>query len=160
MSTRHPSPGKLPPAPPTPAVPRGRRRREGYRYYLEDHPVLGPVITLALGGLCLYLSIFTNIMQGWLAGPGATRSSLDNVNTVIAWGIAFVVAIMALSLMFLIWQLLESGIRRARRRPTVCPRCGTIEAPATLRFAHQPVSGTSWETVTCPKCGHEWHSKL
>ena len=133
MSTRHPSPGKLPPAPPTPAVPRGRRRREGYRYYLEDHPVLGPVITLALGGLCLYLSIFTNIMQGWLAGPGATRSSLDNVNTVIAWGIAFVVAIMALSLMFLIWQLLESGHPPrpppAHRLPAVRHHRGPRHAP-------------------------------
>ena len=116
-------------------MPRGRRRREGYRYYLEDHPVLGPIVTLALGGLCLYLSIFTNTVQGWMAGPGASRSSLDNANTVIAWGIAFVVAIMALSLMFLVWQVLKSSIRRVRRQPRRLPplrhRRGSRHAPAS-----------------------------
>jgi hypothetical protein len=161
MSTRYPRPGQRPAAPPpTPAIPRGRRRREGYRYYLEDHPILAPIVTLVLGAVCLYLSIFTNIMQGWMAGPDPTRSTLDNVNTVLAWGVAFVAALMVVALIFLVWQLLESSIRRARRRPIVCPRCGTVEVPETLRFTHQPVSGTSWETVICPKCNHEWHSRL
>ena len=118
------------------------------------------MITLVLGGLCLYLSIFTNTVQTILAGPNATRTALENGNTVIAWGVAFVLALMALALLFLVWQLLESGIRRARRRPAVCPRCGTVEVPDTLPFAHQPVSSTSWETVTCPQCHHEWHSRL
>jgi hypothetical protein len=162
MSARPSRPGQLPPAAPPspPPVPRGRRRREGYRYYLEDHPSLAPIVTLALGGLCLYLSIFTNTMQGWMAGPNATRSNMDNVNTIIAWGVAFVLALMGIALIFLVWQLIGSGVRRVRRRPAVCPRCGTVEVPGTLLFAHQPVAGTSWETVVCPKCGHEWHSRL
>jgi hypothetical protein len=161
MSSPPSRPGKLPAAPPPPpAVPRGRRRREGYRYYLEDHPILGPVITLLLGGLCLYLSIFTNVLPTIMAGPNATRTSVENVNTVVAWGVAFVIALMGMALLFLVWQLLESGIRRARRRPAICPRCGTVEVPDTLPFTHQPVSSTSWETVTCPQCHHEWHSRL
>lgn len=159
MNPKYSHPDKVPAAPP-PAVPRGRRRKEGYRYYLEDHPVLGPIITLVLGGLCLYLSVFTSTLQGWMAGPNADRSALANANTAVSWGLAFVIALMAMALMFLIWQVLESSIRRARRRPSVCPRCGTVEAPDGRRFAHQPVQGMSWETVTCPKCQHEWHSRL
>lgn len=147
-------------ATPPPAVPRGRRRNEGYRYYLEDHPILGPLLTLVLGGLCLYGSVFTNTLQTFMAGPNADRSSLTNINTALSWGVAFVIGLMGLALVYLLWHLGETGLRRARRRPAVCSRCGTVEVPGTLVFAHQPVSGTSWETITCPQCGNEWHNRL
>ena len=156
MSAYNPEADKPEPLPPSP---RRRKQKGGYRYYLEDHPVLVPVLTLLIGGFCVYGTIFTNLIRDLMLGPDPTRTLRDNYATFMSWGIAFIIGLMGLAVIFLVWHFLEEGLRRARRRPAVCPRCGTAEVPKTLVFAHERVEGTAWETITCPQCGHGWHAR-
>jgi hypothetical protein len=144
---------------PPPITRKRKRKSGGYRYYLEDHPVLGPIITLVLGSLCVYSTIFTHLLADFMIGPDADRTMRDNFATLMSWGVAFVLGLMGISLIFLIWHVAEIGLRRARRRAAVCPRCGTAEIPKSLDFAHERVEGTAWETITCPKCGNTWHAR-
>jgi hypothetical protein len=117
------------------------------------------VMTLLLGGLCLYSTLFSTLLRDLLLGRDFDRTMSQNFNTVIAWGIAFTVAIMILSVIFLALYGIEGAYRRVHRRPAICERCGLMEVRKILRFAHEPVKDTDWEIVTCPKCGHEWHVK-
>jgi ribosomal protein S27AE len=141
-----------------------QREREyssgGYStYYLKDRPVLVPVLTLVIGGLCIYATVFSNLLRDVMVGSGASRSVLDGFYTATSWGIAFVLGIMVIALVYLVVHFTDLGIRRLRRRPAVCPRCGTAEAPRTLPFAHEPIKDTDWENVTCPNCGTTWHGR-
>src|SRR5438874_12460512 len=88
----------------------------GYRYYLEDHPILVPVITLLLGGLCLYSTIFSNIAQKIFLGSKADDPTVVNgFNTGTSWMVAFTFGIMALAAIFLVIMLVDMGFRRTRR---------------------------------------------
>ena len=130
-----------------------------YRYYLEDHPFLGPVVTLLLGGLCLYSTIFSNLARDILIGSGADSTMVFNFNRATGWIIAFVVGIMFLMLIFLLVNIGDVGIRKIRRRPTVCPSCGLTEVSRSTQFKHVPVKSTDWEVITCPRCEHTWHGR-
>ncbi len=130
-----------------------------YRYYLEDHPFLGPLVTLLLGGLCLYSTIFSNIARDLLIGGGADQNLVFNFNRATGWIIAFVVGIMFITFIFLLLNIGDVSVRRIRRRPTSCPSCGLTEIPRSLQFKHVPVKSTDWEVVTCPQCEHTWHGR-
>ena len=156
MNAYNPEADKPEPLPPRP---RRRKQKGGYRYYLEDHPVLGPIVTLLIGSFCIYGTILSNLFRDFMLGPDPNRTLRDQYATVMAWGIAFVIGLMGLALIFLLWHLLEEGLRWARRRPAVCPRCGTAEVFKTRPFAHERVEGTRWETITCPQCRHSWHER-
>ena len=130
-----------------------------YRYYLEDHPFLGPVVTLLLGGLCLYSTIFSNVARDIFVGRESSEAMAFNFNRATGWIIAFVVGIMFLSFIFLLVNIGDVSIRRLKRRPSVCPSCGLAEMPRSLRFKHVPVKSTDWEVVTCPRCDHTWHGR-
>src|SRR4051794_22387512 len=124
-----------PPSPAPPPIPPRRKRRQGNNaYYLQDHPVLVPVLTLLLGGLCVWAAILSHTLRDLLIGPHADRASADNFATANGWIVAFVIALMFLALVYLLWYGLETAVRAARRRPLVCPRCGAAEVPRTVRF--------------------------
>jgi|GEM_PF-3378625 len=133
-------------------------RSGGYRYYLEDRPVLVPLVTLVLGALCLATTVFSNVLRDVMLGGGASPDMMEGFNRAIAWSVAFVVGIMVLATIFLLVHLADASYRRIRRRPTVCPRCGLAET-RQVRFAHQPVKGTDWENITCPECATTWHGR-
>lgn len=133
-------------------------RTGGYRYYLEDRPVLVPVVTLVLGALCLYTTVFSNLLRDIMLGGGASSEMLEGFNRALGWSVAFVVGIMALAAIFLMVHLVEAGYRRARRRPVVCPDCGLAES-REMRFTHEPVKGTDWDNISCPKCLSTWHAR-
>ncbi|HMA33984.1 MAG TPA: hypothetical protein VKY74_05825, partial [Chloroflexia bacterium] len=67
--TIRPAPADPGGAPPRRPAPR-RSRPPVYQYYLQDHPVLIPVGTLLLGGVCLYLTIFSHLLQDLIVGAG------------------------------------------------------------------------------------------
>lgn len=142
----------------TPRTKRRRRRQAGsYSYYLQDHPVLVPALTLALGGLCLYVTVFSNVMERLLMREGTDRSVLDQFYTVTGWGVAFVISIMFLSLIFLLLHGIDAGLRRVRRRPLVCTRCGLVEDRPSLSFVREPLEDTAdLDRLTCPQCGNVW----
>lgn len=136
----------------------GEVERSGYRYYLEDRPVLVPIVTLLLGALCLATTVFSNVLRDVVLGSGASPDMLEGFNRATGWSVAFVIGIMALATIFLLVHTVEAGYRRARRRPSVCPQCGLAET-RQMRFAHQPVKGTDWENITCPQCARSWHGR-
>lgn len=142
-----------------PASRRKQQRTAGYRYYLEDHPVLAPVVTLLLGGLCLYATVFSNLLRNLLVGSDPDNPMVENFNKSTGWGIAFVFAIMVLAFIFLLINLVEMLVRRTRRKPAICPRCGLMEVRRYLRFVHDPVDGTDWENIICPQCGNIWYGR-
>ena len=149
------------PSPRHPPVPRRRKRTGGYRYLLEDHPFLGPIVTLLLGGICLYSTIFSHLFEDLFLPAGSDATSRGNFGLGTSWGVAFAIAIMFLALVFLIWTTIETAIRRRHlRQPVTCPRCGRLEGSGALRFAHAVVEGTGWEEITCPQCRHAWHRRL
>ncbi len=129
-----------------------------YRYYLEDHPFLAPLVTLVLGGLCLF-AVGTNMLMSALVGPDPSRTALDQYYTAMGWTIAFVLGIMVLAFIFLMLVVVEEIIRRVRRRPATCPDCGITEVRRYLPFSHRRVPGTDWELVTCPRCGANWYAR-
>jgi hypothetical protein len=140
---------------------RSREKRAYYRYYLEDHPILGPVVILLLGGLCLYSTLFSTLLSDFLLPDDATRATLDQYYTAMGWGVAFVIAAMFIAFIFLLINIVASSFRRVRqRRPAICPRCGTEEVRGKVQFEHRPVEDTSWELVTCSRCGQEWHRQV
>ncbi len=142
-----------------PAPDQRDRSTSPYRYYLEDHPVLGPLLTLLLGAACLYATIFSTLLRDMLVGANASRGLIDNFYLATGWIVAFVIGIMFLSFIFLLIHGVEAGVRRARRRPAVCANCGAAEVPRRVRFVHEPIDGTDWETVICSNCGHSWYGR-
>lgn len=140
-----------------------RRKRKGAdsyrRYYLEDHPILVPVVTLLLGGLCVYATIFSSLMQGSQVGSGPIDPATTNFKIVLGWGVAFVIGIMVLAFIFLLVNSVDALVRRVRYKQAICPRCGLAEVRRYLRFTHVPVEGTYWENITCPQCGNIWYGR-
>jgi hypothetical protein len=134
-------------------------RSHGYRYYLEDHPFLVPIITIILGGLCIYSTIFSTLLRDTLLGSGADRSTLDSFYTVTGWGVAFVFALTALATIFLVLQLVDLGFKRVRRRPAICPECGLPEVKNALQFTRRRIEDTDLESLICPRCGHTWYNR-
>ncbi len=144
---------------PTPRKEKESDNNREYRYYLEDHPFLGPGVTLLLGGLCLYSTVLSNLARDILIGGGADSTAVFNFNRATGWIIAFVVGIMFITFIFLLLNIGEVGVRRVKRRPTVCPSCGLTEVFRSTPFNHVPVKSTDWEVVTCPRCEHTWHGR-
>ena len=148
-----PSVGGTAPPPPArkPAAPVSRQ-------YMEDHPILIPVLTLLFGGLCLYATLFTTAFRDFQLGTSPLAGNVGAYNGMIGYIDAFVIALMFLSLIFLAIHGIERAVHRLRRRPRICPRCATTEVGAT-RFPAAPISDTAWAEVTCPACGHHWYGK-
>src|SRR4051812_43798887 len=149
--------GPAPPGagPPAPARRRAPRPRKVYQYYLEDHPILGPLVILALGGLCVYSTLVTHILRDLVLGSHPLSSDVVRWNGGSDWFAAFVVALMFIALIFLLINSVELLLRRVRRRPAVCARCGLTERRGAA-FRHAVVEGTIWQEVTCPGCGAAW----
>ena len=150
-------------APPTPAgsAPPAARRKPPApvsRQYMDDHPILIPALTLALGGLCLYATLFTTLLRDLQLGSNSQAGNVGAFNGMIGYVDAFVLALMFLSLIFLGIHGVDRAVHRLRRRPRVCPHCAAAEGGAT-RFPAAPVAGTAWADVTCPACGHHWYGK-
>jgi hypothetical protein len=145
---------------PRPRPQKANRPIGGYQYYLQDYPVLIPVLSLIIGGICLYLSLFSKTLQNLLLGSNPLRRQLVDYNTVMAWIIAFTIGGMFISFIFLSIHGTTQAARRLRRRPAVCPRCQAAEAGAPTPFKHAPVEGTEWEEITCPQCSHSWFGRL
>jgi hypothetical protein len=140
---------------------RSERRTGYYRYYLEDHPILGPVLILLLGGMCIYSTIFSTLLREFLLPDDATQGTLDQFYTAMGWGVAFVIAAMFIAFVFLLINLVSASFRRVRRRrPVICPRCGLAEVRGQVQFEHRQVTDTGWELVTCSRCGQEWHRQV
>jgi hypothetical protein len=136
-----------------------RRKRGTYSYYLQDYPVLIPVVTLVLGGICVYSTIFSNLLRD-LVMSGATRSAYDNFYTVTGWGVAFVLAIMFISFLFLVLHGIDVVMHRVRRKPVACEKCGAVEHPRDLPFTREAVDDTTdVDRVTCPRCLHQWFAR-
>lgn len=135
-------------------------RTDGYRYYLEDHPFLGPGLTLLLGGLCIYATIFSNGLRDLVLGRNADPTVANNFGMATGWMVAFVIGIMCITFIFLLINLGEVGVRRLRRKPLVCPACGVSEPKRGLRFKHERIKGTGWENATCSQCGNTWHARI
>jgi hypothetical protein len=135
-------------------------RRQSYQYYLEDRPVLVPVVMITGCTVCVFLTIVTHLLRDWLLGATPSRADLGNYNMAMSWLAAFALAGIFLSLVFLLLHGGDRLIHRLRRRPAVCPRCAAGEAGRSLRFRHAPVEGTAWEEITCPRCGHAWYGRV
>jgi hypothetical protein len=135
---------------------RRRKRASSYDYYLQDHPFLGPLVTLLLGSLCIYSTVFSNLLRDLLI-PRGDRTTLDNFYTFMGWGVAFVFAIMIITIIFLGLNIVDAVLQRARRKPIVCAGCGLTEIPRSIEFAREPVEDTDdLDKITCPHCGHFW----
>ena len=163
---QRPNPGKINvgPAPPGSGSPAPARRRapqprKVYQYYLEDHPILGPVVILLLGGLCVYSTLVTNILRDWVLGPHPLSSDVGRWNGGADWFAAFVVALMFIAFIFLLINSGELLVRRLRRRAAVCAKCGLVEQRGAT-FRHVMVEGTIWEEITCPGCGTAWYARV
>jgi len=134
-------------------------RSHGYRYYLEDHPFLAPAITVILGGLCIYSTIFSTLLRDVWVGSGADRPTLDNFYTATGWGVAFVFALTTLAGIFLVLNLVDLALKRVRYRPAICPECGLPEVKNALKFRRLRIEKTDLESLTCPRCGHTWYNR-
>lgn len=128
------------------------------RQYMEDHPILIPVLTLGLGGLCLYATLFTTTFRDLQLGSDPLAGNTGAYNGMIGYVDAFVIGLMFLSLIFLGIHGVERAVHRLRRRPRVCPQCAAAEV-GRARFPAAPVVGTAWAEVTCPACGHHWYGR-
>ena len=140
-----------------PAPPRPRKRARSYQHYLDDRPVLVPLVVLALGGACVYATLFSPIMQTLMLGAHPDRSQLKMFNDGVGGMVGMVIGAMAFALAFLLIHGASTGWQRLRRRAAVCTQCGLAETGGSRRFARVPVDGTGWVTVTCPGCGHNWY---
>lgn len=149
-------PAGPPPGAALPRPPAARRRRD-LRTPLEDHPILAPVVGVALAAVCLYLTLFTPLLRTWILGPHPDRAVLGTYNTGNGWIIAGAFGLLFFSLLFLVIQGAEAGIRRLGRPRATCPRCGAAEARRRPAFPRVPVEGTDWAEATCPQCGHTWY---
>jgi hypothetical protein len=147
--------GPAPAAPKRPVQP----RRQSYQYYLEDRPVLVPLVMIAVCTVCVFLTIVTHVLRDWLLGPAPSRADLGNYNMAMSWMAAAALAGIFLSVVFLLLHGGDRLIHRLRRRPAVCARCGAAEAGSSLRFRRAPVDGTVWEEITCAQCGHAWYGR-
>lgn len=147
---------------PTPGTQSAARARQkaplAVGQYLEDHPILIPIVTLVLGGFCLYLSVFTHTLRDMMFDPHTSSETLNLVDNSLAWIAAPVAALMLISIIFLGMHGLGRGFYRFVRKRHICPRCRAVEDRKTL-FPHTTVSGTGWYSVHCPKCAHEWYVK-
>jgi hypothetical protein len=147
-----PAPGTAPPP---------RRREKAplvQRQYLEDHPILIPALTLLGGGLCLYLTLFTTTLREWMLGPQPLRTDVKAFDDFMAYMIAFAIATMFLSVIFLSVHGVDRMFHRLMRKPRICPRCRLAEE-GRMRFPFTTVAGTGWDSVRCPNCAHEWYAK-
>ncbi len=149
--------------PPTAGGPSGSPPRRNppnavSRQYMEDHPILIPVVTLLVGGLCLYATLFTTAFRDLQLGSNPLAGNVGAYNGMIGYIDAFVIGLMFLSLIFLGIHGVERGLHRLRRRARVCPRCAAAEV-GRARFSAVTIAGTGWDEVTCPACGHQWHAK-
>jgi len=147
--------GPAPAAPKRPVQP----RRQSYQYYLEDRPVLVPLVMIAVCSVCVFVTIVTHLLRDWLLGPAPSRADLGNYNMAMSWMAAFALAGIFLSVVFLLLHGGDRLIHRLRQRPAVCARCGAAEAGSSLRFRRAPVDGTVWEEITCAQCGHAWYGR-
>ena len=147
--------GPAPAAPKRPVQP----RRQSYQYYLEDRPVLVPLVMIAVCSVCFFVTIVTHLLRDWLLGPAPSRADLGNYNMAMSWMAAAALAGIFLSVVFLLLHGGDRLIHRLRRRPAVCARCGAAEAGSSLRFRRAPVDGTVWEEITCAQCGHAWYGR-
>ncbi len=127
-----------------------------YRYYLEDHPFLAPVVTLLLGGLCLFAA-GSGMVKDALIGPEANRTQLGYYHMVVSWTVALVLGIMGVALVYLMLSVLSASMRRVRRRPVSCPVCGAKEMKGAQVFPRRHVPNTDWDTVRCPQCDNTWY---
>jgi hypothetical protein len=146
---------------PAPAAPHrpAQPRRQSYQYYLEDRPVLVPIIMIAVCTVCVFSTVVTHVLRDWLLGATPSTAELGNYNMAMSWLVAFAFAGIFLSIIFLLLHGGSRLIHRLRQRPAVCPRCGAGEAGSTLRFRRAPVEGTVWEEITCAQCGHAWYGR-
>jgi hypothetical protein len=127
---------------------------------------LPKIIILALlvliGALFIYATILSHLLIDLMLGPNPDPQQVARFNLGLANLDILVFPITLLALLALLIYGAEALFRfRGTRRaaPPTCPRCGTIES-AAWQFARRPIQGMGWETVTCPQCRHEWHSKL
>jgi hypothetical protein len=117
-------------------------------------------LTLAFGGLCLYATLFSNLLRDAMMGALADRTSLDQFYTFTGWTIAFVIAIMFISLIYLVLYGIDAGISRQRRKPLACPECGLVEDRRSVRFKREPVEDTAdLDKLTCPRCLNSWFKR-
>lgn len=147
-------PGSSPPPParPRPQAPQVQRQ------YLEDHPILVPVLTILIGSLCLSLTLFSHLLRDWMLGPQPLRTDVKAFDDFMAYMIAFAIGTMFLSLIFLGVHGVDRAFRRLTRRQRVCPRCRTAEV-GPVRFPSTTIAGTDWDSVRCPNCAHEWYAR-
>jgi amino acid transporter len=136
------------------------------RYHVARRPAKdGPriiVLTLLViaGGLFIYATIFSHLLQDMVLGSRPDLTQVATFNDGLAHVDVCIFPITFLGFLALILYGIEAIFRTTRRVPAPsCPSCGTVEN-ATWRFARQPIQGMGWETVTCPQCHHEWHSRL
>jgi hypothetical protein len=128
------------------------------REYLGDHPILVPVLSILLGGACLYTTLFSHLLRDWMLGPAPLRPDVKAFDDFMSYMIAFAFAAIFFSAIFLAVYGVEHAFRRIGRKPRACPRCRTAEEGRS-RFAFTTVEGTGWDSVRCPNCGHEWYAK-
>jgi amino acid transporter len=142
-------------------MPGAPQRDQARRSPAKDSPKIIVLTVLVIaGGLFIYATIFSHLLQDMVLGPRPNPAQVVNFND----GLAHIdICILPITLLGFLALLLYSGeaiFRTTRRAPAPsCPHCGTVES-ATWRFARQPIQGMGWETVTCPQCHHEWHSRL
>lgn len=150
----------------------GPRGRQPYgmpstpiRYHMprrasKDRPKIIILTLLVLAGaLFIYATILSHLLQEIMLGPNPDPVQVANFNLGLANFDILLIPVTLLGVLALILYTVEALFRGTRRTPPpTCPQCGTVEN-ATWRFARQPVQGMGWESVTCPQCRHEWHSK-
>jgi hypothetical protein len=132
---------------------RGTRRR---RFYFRD-PKMPIFAVVAIIG-CLYLyGYFSHFLLDFLLGPNPTEEQIYSTNRLLGWGLIFVPAVTFVSLLIVLAYGIQALFRWISRKPLTCPRCGMIDSSGAMRFAQEPVEGSDWKLVTCPRCRNEWH---
>jgi hypothetical protein len=151
MQRKSPAPPKAAPANGGPFPWRGT--------FFADHPIRGPVITIAI---CIGVLAVegTGVLQHAIYGPDPRNMWVEAVN--MGFSVVGMLALLCAILtgVLLLINLGEMGVRRARYQPRQCPGCGAREAGYSARFAHQPIADTGWEHVTCPQCSRVWEARV
>jgi uncharacterized C2H2 Zn-finger protein len=132
----------------------GRRSR----IYFRDGRI--PIIAgvAVVGCLCIF-GYFSHILQSVLLGPNPSHEQSQWFNLAAVWIMAVVLALTFASLLVLLVYSIQVTAIWIRRKPLSCPRCNMVDSSGVMRIAQQPVEGTDWKLLTCPRCAHEWHMR-
>ena len=129
------------------------------RIYFRD-PKVPIFAVIALLGCVFLIGFFSGLLQFLMLGPNPSYEQIYAYNRAVGGGLLFIPPLTVVALLFLLIYGIDAAIRRGKRKPLSCPRCGMVDGSSnTVRLVQEVVEGTDWKTIKCPQCGHDWHER-